>query len=37
MIGSALDAWTERRTLARQRTLLRGRICYGANSEISID
>ncbi len=34
---SALNVWTERRAIARQRTLLRGRICYGAHSEISID
>ena len=36
-MDSALNVWTERRALARQRTLLRGRICYGTHAQISID
>jgi hypothetical protein len=36
-MSNALDVWTERRATSRQRTLLRGRICYGVQAEISVD
>jgi hypothetical protein len=34
---SALHVWNDRRSMPRQRTLLRGRICYGPGAAISID
>ncbi|MEI6281280.1 MAG: hypothetical protein WCP82_00955 [Alphaproteobacteria bacterium] len=36
-MDSATNAWNDRRANHRQRALLRGRICYGSNAEISID